>query len=60
MEVLVIVEKKTWKKVKEITSMIEILPIVRKSEHGIVCVINEDEKLVGIIYKHTLESKITN
>lgn len=37
-----------------------MLPLVRKSIHGLVGVVNEQEKLVGIIDKHILESKIAD
>jgi hypothetical protein len=47
-------------KVIETQSVIDILPIVRSSKHGVVGVINENERLVGIIDKHTLESKIAD
>ena len=47
-------------KLIETKSVIEMLPIVRNSKHGVVGVINESEKLVGIIDSHTLESKIAD
>jgi|GEM_PF-6145111 len=47
-------------KVTESKSVIEILPVVRQSRHGIVGVLNENDKLVGIVDERALESSIAD